>query len=234
MTAMTRRELLSATIMAALGLILGYALAQASVSRDVTYVVGSALLTESLGLYGGVPSGLLTEASPAAVPIPGWLVVDNRTWGSLVLLSMLEDGTPIDITFTFNGTEQRTVNGVWRYDWNMTGDPVAVLEIPETADGYQLSYTNATGVIRLPPFTTVTVVAIYSAPAEEGAPPTPPPARPPERPAWWPTWAWPPAGVPPEALPYLLLLLILLLILLLLLLAAAALARRRRVVIEIG
>jgi hypothetical protein len=167
------------------------------VSKDPTITYTGGIDTSALSLRymsGGISTntnklayatgGISTKANKLSYMFNCFIYVNN-SWFALRIKAKLDDGTPISVPVTVNGTSYTVPTSGLLLNWSTTAsicghlDPIATVSFPSNVDRYVLKSVegvNGSTVI-WPPFTIYNVTAIYT--TEQTAPPLPPSQPPP-------------------------------------------------------
>jgi hypothetical protein len=123
--------------------------------------------------------GISTKANKLSYILNCFIYVNN-SWYALRIKAKLDDGTPISVPVTVNGTSYTVPTSGLLLNWSTTApicgylDPIATVSFPPNVDRYVLkSVEGVNGNTAIwPPFTIHNVTAIYT--TEQTAPPLQP------------------------------------------------------------
>lgn len=142
-------------------------------ARGLNYISGISTHASRLGYSAG---GVSTKANRLSYKLNCFIYV-NDSWFALRIKAKLDDGTPISVPVTVNGTSYTVPTSGLLLNWSRTApicgylDPVATVSFPQSVDRYTLkSVEGAQGdTVAWPLFTVYNVTAIYT--VERASPP---------------------------------------------------------------
>jgi len=152
-------------------------------AQNIKYMSGISTNAQNLKYT----SGISTKANGLSYRLNCFIYVNN-SWFALRIKAKLDDGTPISVPVTVNGTSYTVPASGLLLNWSRTApicgylDPIAYVSFPQSVDRYVLmSVEGIQGdTVAWPLFTVYNVTAIYT--VEQSQPPSQPPPTQPSQP----------------------------------------------------
>ena len=142
-------------------------------AQALNYMSGISTSANRLGYTTG---GISTKANKLSYKLNCFIYVNN-SWFGLRITAKLDDGTPISVPVTVNGTSYTVPTSGLLLNWSKTApvcgytDPIANVSFPQSEGKYALKTVEGVqgNTVSWPPFTVYNITAIYT--VERTSPP---------------------------------------------------------------
>jgi len=160
---------------------------EVAIDPDIAYAGGIDTSAQSIGYLGSgistsvnrlgyTTGGISTKANKLSYKLNCFIYVNN-SWFGLRITTKLDDGTPISVPVTVNGTSYTVPTSGLLLNWSRTApvcgylDPVAIVSFPQSVDRYALKSVEGVqgNTVAWPLFTVYNITAIYT--VERTSPP---------------------------------------------------------------